>query len=100
MVAGSWKETGFSGGGVVRISDLAAYGGGKDQGDSGGKKSADWKLAIAAELKRRSTVTNRWLAGTMQMGNFHEVSRKVTAWQRKLDKRLPSLLVKTPNLKA
>ena len=29
-------------------------------------KSAGWKLAIAAELKRRSTVTNRALAGTMQ----------------------------------
>ena len=29
-------------------------------------KSAGWKLAIAAELKRRSTVTERWLAGTMQ----------------------------------
>ncbi len=64
------------------------------------RKSADWKLAIAAELKRRSTVTERWLAGTMQMGKFHEVSRKVAAWQRKLDKRLQSLLVKTPNPKA
>ncbi len=30
------------------------------------RKSAGWKLAIAAELKRRSTVTERWLAGTMQ----------------------------------
>ena len=59
-------------------------------------KSADWKLAIAAELKRRSTVTNRWLAETMQMGNLHEVSRKVAAWQRKPDQRMQSLLVKTP----
>ena len=59
-------------------------------------KSAGWKLAIAAELKRRSTVTNRWLAETMQMGNLHEVSRKVAAWQRKPDQRMQSLLVKTP----
>jgi hypothetical protein len=29
-------------------------------------KSANWKLAIGAELKRCGTVTNRWLAQTMQ----------------------------------
>ncbi len=40
-------------------------------------KSADRKLAIAAELERRSMVTNRWLAEAMQMDNPHEVSRKV-----------------------
>ena len=61
-------------------------------------KSADWKRAIAAELKRRSTVTNRGLAETMQMGNLHEVGRKVAAWQRKPEKRIQSLLVKTPRL--
>lgn len=63
-------------------------------------KSADWKLAIAAELKRRRTVTNRWLAETMPMGNFHEVSRQVADSQRPPGKRRQSLLVKTPNPKA
>lgn len=63
-------------------------------------KSAGWKLAIAAELKRRSTVTNRWLAETMKMGNLHEVSRKVAAWRRAPDQRMQSLLAKTPNPKA
>jgi len=50
-------------------------------------KSADWKLAIAAELKRRRTVTNHRLAGTLPIGNFHEVSRQVAAWQRPPDQR-------------
>lgn len=45
-------------------------------------KSEAWKLAIAATLKDRTTVTNRWLASNMHMGNLHEVSRKVTAWAR------------------
>lgn len=48
-------------------------------------KSADWKLAIAAALKDRTTVTNRWLATTLHMGNLHEVSRKVSAWTRQPD---------------
>ncbi len=51
-------------------------------------KSADWKLAIAATLKTRTTVTNRWLATTLHMGNLHEVSRKVSAWTRQPDAAL------------
>lgn len=51
-------------------------------------KSADWKLAIAATLKDRTTATNRWLATTLHMGNLHEVSRKVTAWARQPDAAL------------
>ena len=43
-------------------------------------KSAAWKLAIAAALKGRTTVTNRWLADNLHMGNMYEVSRKVAAW--------------------
>jgi putative transposase len=45
-------------------------------------KSAEWKLALAAALKARTTVTNRWLGETLHMGNLHEVSRKVAAWTR------------------
>ena len=51
-------------------------------------KSVDWKLAVAAELKARTTVTNRWLASSLHMGNLHEVSRKVAAWTRKPDSAL------------
>jgi hypothetical protein len=45
-------------------------------------KSMDWKLALAAALKARTTVTNRWLAANLFMGNPHEVSRKVSAWSK------------------
>lgn len=55
---------------------------------SGGGKSADWKLAIADAMKTRTTVTNRWLATTLHMGNLHEVSRKVSAWMRQPDATL------------
>ena len=55
-------------------------------------KSADWKLAVAAASKTRTTVTNRWPATTLHMGNLDEVSRKVSAWARPpnaaLDKKL------------
>ena len=43
-------------------------------------KSVEWKLAVAAMLKRRTTATNRWLAESLHMGNMYEVSRKVAAW--------------------
>lgn len=47
------------------------------------KKSADWKVALAAALKRRTTATNRWLGETLNMGGLHEVSRLVGAWNRR-----------------
>lgn len=55
-------------------------------------KSEDWKLAAAAALKARTTVTNRWLATTLHMGNLHEVSRKVGAWTRRPDPALQKKL--------
>ena len=55
-------------------------------------KSVDWKLAAAAALKVRTTVTNRWLATTLHMGNLHEVSRKVGAWARQPDSALQKKL--------
>ena len=48
-------------------------------------KSVPWKLAVAAGLKARTTVTNRWLAQNLHMGNIHEVSRKIAAWTREPD---------------
>jgi hypothetical protein len=63
-------------------------------------KSADWKLAVAAVLKSQTTVTNRWLATTMHLGNLHEVSRKVAAWTRQPDLTLLKKLGATPNPKA
>ena len=54
----------------------------------GAGKSADWKLALAAALKARTTVTNRWLGTTLHLGNLYEVSRKVAAWSRRPESAL------------
>jgi REP element-mobilizing transposase RayT len=69
-------------------ADLAASG-----------KSEDWKIAIAAALKVRTTVTNRWLATTLHLGNLFEVSRKVAAWMRNPEPRLCKKLHITTNPK-
>jgi len=63
-------------------------------------KSADWKLALAAAMKARTTATNRWLAGTLHLGNLYEVSRKVSAWMRRPDHALQNKLGNTPIPKA
>lgn len=57
----------------------------------GAGKSADWKLALAAALKTRTTVTNRWLGVTLHLGNLFEVSRKVAAWSRRPESTLAKL---------
>ena len=51
-------------------------------------KSADWKVALAAALKTRTTVTNRWLSLHLHVGNRYEVGRKVAAWRREPDAKL------------
>ena len=45
-------------------------------------KSVEWKVALAAALKMRTTVTNRWLSENLHLGNRHEIGRKVAAWRR------------------
>ncbi|HRJ46877.1 MAG TPA: transposase [Opitutaceae bacterium] len=44
---------------------------------TGGRKSAPWKVAIAAHLKQKSQVTNRWLCEQLQMGTPVSVSQHV-----------------------
>ena len=63
-------------------------------------KSADWKIAIAAALKARTTVTNRWLATTLHLGNLYEVSRKVAVWMRNPEPTLAKKLQIAPNPKS
>ena len=41
-------------------------------------KSADWKVAVAAEMKKTTTVSNRWLSEQLDMGGIHAVSRLVS----------------------
>ena len=70
---------------------LAQLGRTADELASAGK-SAGWKRAVAAALKQKTTVTNRWLGEArrgearrgeaLYLGNLHEVSRKVAAWTR------------------
>ncbi|MDP2136819.1 MAG: transposase [Candidatus Didemnitutus sp.] len=63
-------------------------------------KSADWKRALAAALKARTTATNRWLGTALNMGGLHEVSRQASAWQRQPDPALQKKLGWTTNYKA
>jgi REP element-mobilizing transposase RayT len=63
-------------------------------------KSVDWKIAVAAVLKARTTVTNRWLGTALHLGNLYEVSRKVAAWTRDPEPALRRKLKWTPNPKA
>lgn len=42
------------------------------------RKAADWKVAVAAHLKQKTTATNPWLATALRMGAPAGVSRYVT----------------------
>jgi len=77
-------------GGIYHVLNRGNYR--SDLATSG--KSADWKIAIAAALEARTTVTNRWLATTLHLGNLYEVSRKVAVWMRNPE---PTLAKKTPD---
>jgi putative transposase len=59
--------------------------------------SAEWKIAAAAVLKERTTVTNRWLAEHLHLGSRHEVGRKVAAWLRQPDASLREKLRLIPH---
>lgn len=63
-------------------------------------KSVDWKVAVAAAMKDRTTATNRWLGTALNMGGLHEVSRQVGRWQAKPDQALARKLAGTTNYKA
>jgi len=64
------------------------------------RKSARWKVAVAASLKARTTATNRWIGENLNMGGLHEVSRQVSAWHRDPDAVLQRKLGRTTNDKA
>ena len=68
-----------------RAEDLAAE-----------SKSAPWKVATAAALKQKTTVTNRWPGEHLNLGNLYEVSRKVNAWQRGPETKMARRLGYTP----
>jgi putative transposase len=45
-------------------------------------KSAAWKLAIAAQLKGSTGVSNRWLAEKLHLGHPCSASRNIVKWQK------------------
>lgn len=55
-------------------------------------KFESWKVALAAAMKARTTVTNRWLSNNLAMGSLHEVSRQVSNWKRNPDRKLAKRL--------
>lgn len=63
-------------------------------------KSAAWKVELAAAMKAQTTVTNRWLGEHLNMGGLHEVSRRVSAWQRQNRPHRDSLLKRAANPRA
>lgn len=60
-------------------------------------KSAEWKVAIAAALKRQTTATNAWLSAELHLGYPTEVSRMVSDWNKRQRRQFPLL---TPRSKA
>jgi putative transposase len=59
-------------------------------------KSADWKVALAADMKQRLMCTNRWLGGKLNMGPAPAVCRYVS---EALDGRRPAALQYLESLK-
>ena len=61
------------------------------------RKSAPWKLAVAAWMKSRTQVTNGWLSGQLVVGTPAAFSRNLTHYRRHLEptdglwKRLTSI---------
>ena len=47
-----------------------------------GRKSANWKVAIAAALKLKTQVSNRWLCKQLHMGTSVAVSQLVGRFRR------------------
>jgi len=46
-------------------------------------KSAVWKLELAAQVRSRTTTTNRWLSTHLHLGAPRELGRNLSAWARR-----------------
>lgn len=62
------------------------------------QKSAPWKLAIAADLKRKSSASNQWLSEHLQMGTQKSVSAICGQYQRKQESTCPYAKILRTNL--
>jgi len=62
-------------------------------------KAAPWKVAVAAQLKKVSTVTNVWLAGQLRMGAPDGVSRYVSELRQGKRPEAEKVLAKITNIR-
>lgn len=62
-------------------------------------KSVGWKVVVAAAMRQKTTVTNRWLGENLHLGNMYEVSRKISQWLRHPEMKLARKLSVAPNPK-
>ena len=62
-------------------------------------KAASWKVAIAAQLKSASTVSNVWLAEQLRMGDPDGVSRYVGEMRRGMRKEAEKLMRKITDIR-
>lgn len=76
----AWREQELQ----KRLAELLRRAGRTAEDIAADKKSAGWKVALAAALKRESNATNRWLGEHLNMGGLHDVSRRVAAYQREI----------------
>lgn len=72
---------------------------GKTEADiQGDIKSAPWKIAIAAQIKSKSTVSNVWLAEQLHMGTPAGVSRYITEFRQGQRKTAKSFAGRIANI--
>lgn len=63
---------------------------GKTEGDvDKERKGAQWKLAVASRLKRRSAVSNKWVSEKLKMGNPKAMSSICGKYQREVEDKCP-----------
>ena len=60
-----------------------------DEDVVGSKKSEQWKLAVAARLKRKTSVINNWLSKKLQMGAPNAVSDYCGKYARGAERNCP-----------
>jgi len=70
----------------LRLNELLKAAGKSVANVKSDKKSAQWKAAIAFELRRGTTASNDWISRRLHMGTASSVSRWVGAYRAKFKK--------------
>ena len=64
------------------------------------KKSEAWKIALAAHLKERTSVTNRWLSQRLNIGDPSNISKHMRLYSKISRKSDPFAKALIPNIQA